>query len=299
MTETTTATLPPDASEQTTEAATDPTDILMYVIVGLLAPIFLCGCDDVYFARLAAWKTVAQYQPRNHIHLIAIAQIIACGLAGVGSIGLAFTEDLSLSMSLRLRTNAAALFRAAEQARRVLREGSPPARAVRPVESQPEPEFIPNPNQEEYEAALIAAIADTQRRAAETLARIDPGYTPPAPAQAAVPPVAITTITTAPAKTDPAPTTTAAAPLSTTSSVPATQQMVDAEWQARWASKMTKVAQEFTDNLKNRSSAERAMLIQRSGAPDRVATTRLAGKGEPDLNPGDLDANLPTSIPGT
>jgi hypothetical protein len=160
---------------------------------------------------------------------------------------------------------------------------------ARPVEHQAEPVFIPDPNQQENEARLIAAVTATQQRAAETLARIDAGYTPPpaipakaAPAQAAKAAPATTAAKTA--STNHATTTPAQTP----------QEMSTAVWRARWASAMTDVAQEFNDSLEDLPAAERALAAQRVEALNKVASTLLSGKAPPTLKPGDLDPNLST-----
>jgi hypothetical protein len=111
-----------------------PCDILLHLVATILAPMFLIDIDgDIKFARMAALETLNAYRARNHMDLIAIAQIIASGLAALGSLSLSMGDDLSLSMILRLRGNAVALNRAAEQNRRVLREpnagAAPPSKA--------------------------------------------------------------------------------------------------------------------------------------------------------------------------
>jgi hypothetical protein len=99
-----------------------PVDILMNLIITILAPMFLTAADgDIHFARLAAMQTVNAYQARNHADLLAIAQIIGFGLAALGCLGLSMADNLSISMTLRLRGCANALNRSAEQNRRALR----------------------------------------------------------------------------------------------------------------------------------------------------------------------------------
>jgi hypothetical protein len=120
MSETTAPTEPLDPS---TEAPLNPSDFLMQLIVALLAPMFLgIAAGDINLARMAAIETVSAYRTRNHADLIAVAQIIAYGLAALGSLSLSMADDISLSMTLRLRGNANALNRSAEQNRRALRE---------------------------------------------------------------------------------------------------------------------------------------------------------------------------------
>ena len=95
----------------------------MYVVVSLLAPLFIgVTGGDIGMARMGAVQTINAYRAGSHSDLIAIAQIIAFGLAALGSLSLSMADDISLSMTLRLRGNANALNRSAEQNRRVLRE---------------------------------------------------------------------------------------------------------------------------------------------------------------------------------
>ena len=109
MTQTTTPTQKPRPN---------PSDILMNLIVTLLTPMFLGVTADIALARMAATETINAYRAQNLADLIAIAQIIAYGLAALGSLSLSMADDLSLSMTLRLRNNANACSRSAEQSRR-------------------------------------------------------------------------------------------------------------------------------------------------------------------------------------
>ena len=110
-------------TETTSPAETKihPSEVLMRVIIALLTPAFLTASGgDTTIARLAAFETIKQYNPRSHVDLIIVAQVIACGLASAASVGLSFQAELSASMTLRLRANAAALSRAADRAARAL-----------------------------------------------------------------------------------------------------------------------------------------------------------------------------------
>jgi hypothetical protein len=108
-------------TETTTYPQAAPPGILVSLIVTLLAPMFLgVTAGDVALARLAAMQTINDYRAQNHADLIAVAQIIACGLAALGSLSLSMADEISLSMTLRLRGNAVALNRSAEQNRRAL-----------------------------------------------------------------------------------------------------------------------------------------------------------------------------------
>ena len=153
-------------------ASIQPGDVLLHLIVLLLAPLFLeAGGGDVNFARLAALETVGAYRARNNADLIAIAQIIAYGLASLGSLGLSMADDLSLSMILRLRGNANALNRSAEQNRRALRQ---PLREPDNLPQVGTPEAEPagagpfNPDQQAEQLTTITTVPATngQRSAA-------------------------------------------------------------------------------------------------------------------------------------
>src|SRR5882757_7998874 len=107
--------------EPTTEFPHGPFGVLTTLIITLLAPTFLGVCHgDIGLARSAAIETVNAYRARTQRDLIAAAQIIDFGLAALSSLSLSMAGDVSASMALRLRANANACNRAAEQNRRVL-----------------------------------------------------------------------------------------------------------------------------------------------------------------------------------
>jgi hypothetical protein len=168
---------------QNSPTATDPAapchpgDVLISLIIALLAPIFLgVTGGDVPLARLAAMETVNDYRARNNTDLVAIAQIIACGLAALGSLSRSMADELSLSMTLRLRGNAVSLNRSAEQNRRVLRAPLPdtpdPIYAVLAPEPEPEPALADAPAHAHAPAhGLAPAHAPAQ---AQTQAQAEP-----------------------------------------------------------------------------------------------------------------------------
>jgi hypothetical protein len=289
MTETA-ETLASEASDERRDEQDDQNAaiLLMCVVVTLLAPIYRSAAGgDMHLARMAAFETVKQYHPRNHVDLIIIAQIIGCSLAGVGSVGLAAMPNLSAVMIMRLRANAAAMFRVAEQARRALLQFS--ARVEQP--SKPEPVFVPDPNQAANEERLIAEIAATKIRATEALIRLGDIPPPPAPAPAPHPPAAVPPVTNTPAQTATAQTATAqTATVQTTTP----QQQSDAAWQARFASLMDNETQKFTDNLKNRSPSERLLAIQQAETMASIAKSQLSASLPPEINSGADDPYLPT-----
>ncbi|MEA2738474.1 MAG: hypothetical protein QOH05_1781, partial [Acetobacteraceae bacterium] len=135
-------------------AARRPADVLMNFIVSLLAPMFLFASDgDVAFARLAAIETVNAYRARNQADLVAIAQIIGFGLAALGSLSLSMADDISLAMTLRLRGNANALHRSAEQNRRALQD---------PAGDDPMPDYVEAAPDPETAALIAEATAQSE-----------------------------------------------------------------------------------------------------------------------------------------
>ncbi len=150
-------------------AAPQTPDLLFDLIIALLAPIFLgVTAGDVALARLAARETVNAYRAQNQAALIAVAQIIAFGLAALGSLSLSMADDLSLSMTLRLRGNANALNRAAEQNRKALTG----ARRHSPEPPAPEPQHPAEADIRPDSEPFLSAQAE-QYLAAEAQARLD------------------------------------------------------------------------------------------------------------------------------
>lgn len=239
-----------------------PSDVLMHLIVAFLAPMFLTTSGgDVNFARIAAIQTVNAYHARDHIDLLAIAQIIGCGLASLGSLSLSMTDNLSLSMTLRLRSNAVALNRAAEQSRRVLTQ--PRTDAAKPE--------IPA-DQAVYEAEVLANVAAAQKMTAEAQTRLqhaEPTATP-APATPTLAPPTLTPSQIA---------------IPTTAAPDFSEQ----QWQAMWATAMTDVAGEFTADLANLSPAERMIASRRAAMLSTCANQLIAGDVPPPPQPGDFD----------
>ena len=145
---------PPDR-----EILLHPAEVLTHLIVTLLAPMFLMASGgDPLFARMAALETVNAYRARDHVDLIAIAQLVGCALAALGSIGLSMADDLSLSMTLRLRSNATAMNRSVEHARRALKEPRPATTTQTEVDPA-------------YEAAVLAQLAEAQKMVEQATAR--------------------------------------------------------------------------------------------------------------------------------
>jgi hypothetical protein len=154
-------------TQTTTEPTQTPTNALMNLIVAFIAPVFLgITGGDLTMARMAAIQTINDYRARNQVDLIAIAQIILCGLAALGSLSRSMDDDISLSMLLRLRGNAVSLNRSAEQNRRVLRQPVPDT--PNPIQAVMAPE--PPPDDDPPEPFLSSAAI--RELAAEAQARL-------------------------------------------------------------------------------------------------------------------------------
>jgi hypothetical protein len=199
---------------QPTHAGADLTlaDILMHLVAIHLAPMFLCVTGgDIDHARMAAIETVNAYRAQTHADLIAIAQIVAFGLGALGSLSLAMNDDISVGMTLRLRGNANACNRSAEQNRRALRQHRLETGSIEHARR----ECAPEPGQDAYEAEVIANVAATRQLVAETQAQMQAGNQaqPPAAPKAPAP---------APAAAAPAPSpaSVAAAPAAAALNIP-------------------------------------------------------------------------------
>lgn len=222
-------------------------DILMNLVIALLAPMFLgVTAGDITLARLAAAQTVNAYQTRSHADLIAVAQIIACGLAALGSLSLSMDDDISIPMALRLRGNAIALNRSAEQHRRAIR-GRRQAPAMPPIQAAPTtPNAVFEPADAEYEAAVVASVAEARRLAQARLQE-----TKPTPVVAPIP---------------------AATPTATAASVIATRQ----KDQMRGAA-MADAAEECAAGLAHLPPHQRALTSHRTAALSTTANHLIAG----------------------
>jgi hypothetical protein len=174
-----------------------PANILLLLIATLLAPMFLGVCGgDIHLARAAALETINDYRIQNRTGLIPVAQIIACGLAGLGSLCLSMADDLSVSMTLRLRNNANALDRTAERNHRRLNGDR--TNAVRgPEPRDDDPAYS--------EEALLATLATVRKQAAETNARLRAEDKAVAAAQKAAAAATVLSKPTPAAKSAPAP----------------------------------------------------------------------------------------------
>ena len=149
-----------------------PRAIVLNLIVTLLAPMFLgVTAGDVALARMAAQETVSTYRTRDFADLVAVAQVIAFGLAALGSLSLSMADDISPSMTLRLRGNANALNRSAERNRRAMKDSSQDTAALHQVAPEPEtPAIAEGSNPPDTQVFLSTQAANVL--AAEAAARL-------------------------------------------------------------------------------------------------------------------------------
>jgi hypothetical protein len=311
---------------QPTHAGADLTlaDILMHLVAIHLAPMFLCVTGgDIDHARMAAIETVNAYRAQTHADLIAIAQIVAFGLGALGSLSLAMNDDISVGMTLRLRGNANACNRSAEQNRRALRQHRLETGSIEHARR----ECAPEPGQDAYEAEVIANVAATSQLVAETQAQMQagnqaqppaapkapapaPAAAAPAPAPAsvaaaltaaalnipavamppaAIPAVAIPTgnIPTGNIPTGAIPTTVISGKALISPAFPGPG-TTEQQWQGIWAAAMADVAAEYTADIPNLSPKQRRAASLRAAALTSCANDLLTGNHAPGPRPGGL-----------
>jgi hypothetical protein len=274
MTETTTTTEP---IQETNEDVipVHPTDILIALIATFLIPMFLgSSTGDVAMARRAALETVNAYRVRDQADLLAVAQIIAFGLAALGSLSLSMLDDLTLSMTLRLRGNANACNRSAELNRRARTQtvASPARHVAPPIAPKPQAP-IREPLDEATLRADLAAVrqevAAVQARIVEQEAVAAEAPAPAAPSIAtspASPQIAANQI--APGQTTPGQTT----PGGITP---------DQQSKAIWAAAMADVAAEYTAEVATLPPGERWEASMRAKALTQTAKTLLSEANRP------------------
>ena len=324
MSQTTATTLAEPARDQSPASNLDlhPRDILLHLIVTLLAPMFLgVCCGSPNFARMAALETVNAYRARSHVDLIAVAQIVAHGLASVSSACLSMRDDISLAMTLKLRANANACDRSAERNRRALektRTDSTPD----PVSGPAQP---PDPEADRKDAEVIARVAAVTQRAeamqaqmaaersaapappAATLATATEAATPatatktPAatPATATEAPAAATPAVAAPVSAAPraatTPTPTPAAIPTQPAAASADTELTEREIQRMWGAAMTVVANEHAAALANVPANERDAARARAEVLAKAADDLMSGNVPPQPRLGDLGRAMPPS----
>jgi hypothetical protein len=304
---------PPGNAASGPPAGFHPVDVLLHVIATFLAPMFLTASGgDIGFARMAAMETVNAYCVRSPADLIPIAQIIAFGLAALGSLSLSMADELSLAMTLRLRGNAIACDRSAERNRRALRESK--VRLMVPLHA----DTTPDPGGERFEAELLARVAAAQERGRAIQARMEgtaaspgqgapasvvapasPGRAAPTPAAAA--PAARPVPTAAPigaAPTGAAPTGAArigAAPIGAApvaAPTGAAAMITERQIQTMWGAAMADVAAEYTTDLTSLPPAACREATVRANTLDACDNDLISGNVSPGSGSRDLGAVL-------
>jgi hypothetical protein len=257
MTQTTTS---PDPA---TVEDLEPADFLMNIIVTLLSPIFLgVTGGNVRMARMAAIETLSAYNMQNLSDLIAIAQIVAYGLVALSSLSLSMADDLSLPMILRLRGNANACTRSAEQNRRAVspcpHDDSGVYRPAMLGKSEHEPEPV----------AVVAAVDD--KPAPEVFLNDAAARMLEAESQARL--------------RTPEPQANLRTPEPTTRQVAAPQTALTAEErrnQQMWAIAMVKESGEITDSIPGLPPSEHKAATLRAAMLSSTAHRLLMGDGLP------------------
>jgi hypothetical protein len=288
MTEaTTTLAGPSQETAADPEKTIRPSDVLLNLVLLLLTPMFLCVADgDLSLARRAAYHTLVSYRVRSQFDLIAIAQIIACGLAALGSLSMSLSDGISVPMMLRLQSSANALNRSAELNRRAIRESraglaqsEPKPAATGAGKPMPPPTaaemgVAPDPAagtavatdpvaDARYEAAALASVADTRMRVAQVQSNL----------------AAASATQQTQAANQPANQATA----------PADIALGERQSRAMWATAMVDVAGEYAAELPRLAEPERKMTAMRITALTDSANTLISGQLPPRPAPGALD----------
>ena len=237
---------------------------------------------DAHTARIIAIETVEAHCARNNADVLAIAQIIACGMASLDNVIFSMADDIARSLRLRLQSAANALNRTVEQNRRFLKQ-DPPA-----------------PSNEWYgpeDAATLAGLGEAQRHVDEqpTSEGAAPRATEPTePASTAIqaaampmPPVPKPpTMPAQPAMPQPA----APKPVTPPSATPATAaptagitlaarpvpDMTEHEKAVLRASSMNRVAGEYTASIPHLPPAKRREATMRANALGTTASALIS-----------------------
>jgi hypothetical protein len=126
----------------------------------------LVGADDLATRHIAALHTIDDYRARNHADLIAVAQTVGFGFAALASISQSFDDDISLSMTLRLRGNAVACNRAAESQSRLETE--------EPIAPQPTQAATRTPEEKRHQQMWAIAMAKEASEISASLRSLPP-----------------------------------------------------------------------------------------------------------------------------
>ena len=97
-----------------------PASALMMFILAALSSMMVPTLSDLTLARLAAQEAIEAYRTRGQHELITIGQIVAFAITALDTLRLSMSDDLSLSMKLRLRGNANGLNRSSRDCTQLL-----------------------------------------------------------------------------------------------------------------------------------------------------------------------------------
>jgi hypothetical protein len=244
------------------DSATDqPASLLTEYILSVLAPLLLAGSiSDLRLARLAAMEAIATYTARSQEELMTIAQIAGLAIAALDNLRLSAAPELSVSLKLKLRGNAAALNRAA-------RGNTADLRMLRRDSTA---------SSDEECARQAAMQALDEARMAIRQAEAEPAASSPAPEPAAPDPM--------PERAAPSPT-----------AEPANGRR-RTMWTGAWASAMTDVAAEFSRGLDRLPPTQRRAEIMRIGVLSETAR-RISQTGD-QAAPRKSDLLSSTSMSG-
>jgi hypothetical protein len=227
--------------------------MLINLMVNRLLPMFLKAAGgDPDAARMIVTETVNAHCARNATDVLAIAQIIACGMASLDNIILSMADDISRALRLRLQSAANAMNRSVEQNRRFLQQIPPePANAW----------YGPEPDDAALEATAMAAVAEAQQYIAQTRAQ-------QAAAQPAEAPERIAT----PAAEIPAPAAETLAAAKT-----GAPDLTEQQKAMIWAQGMNRVAAEYKASIPHLPPAQRREASLRAAALTSTANALIAG----------------------
>jgi hypothetical protein len=121
---------------ETTLQSRRPDQLLLDLVLALLTPMFLeVAGGNVILAHQAAVESLKAYRAETNSDLVAVAKIIAFGLATLAALSRALADDLSDSLFIRLHASANSADRAEHRNRRLLeakRTSPRPAPAAKP-----------------------------------------------------------------------------------------------------------------------------------------------------------------------
>ena len=256
-------------------APADPTETLFDLIITLLIPLFFCPAHNIGLdrARQAAIATLDGYHAASVPELVLAAQIIACSLTSLGSMGLSMADDLPLPTLMHLRGNANALTNtslrlhtAIARTRKDIADQNREYQQARQAQERQQRQADYDVAHGMTEADVIAETAKVQEMAAQANMRLQQSQTvrqqpatppePPAQPAAKLPPLRPANLTE------------------------------EQERKLMWATAMAKAAEEEAGALAFSSADERAAHKARLAGLNAAATQLMREATELPLGPG-------------